>query len=115
VKTYDRDRMVEHATRVANDQELREHARTALDALMAVYAKVQDQGAKKAVADADIASDVMTAASELRETARHVADPQEQGGRGFLKLLLLLAIVAAAVIGIRRVLESDEDEFEYRP
>jgi hypothetical protein len=114
VKTYDRDRVMEHVSRVANDQELRDHARAAIDSIMAVYAKVQADGPKKAVADKDVASDVLAAASELRETARHMAEPQRQRG-SFLKVLLLLAIAAVAVLGARRLLESDEDEFEYRP
>ena len=109
------DKVVDHVTRMAQDQELRDHARNALDSIMAVYAKVQEDGPRKAAADKRLTEELANAATELRETARRVSAPQPERDFGLIKLLLLAALVAAAALGIKRALSSDEDEFEYRP
>jgi len=110
------DRVVEHVNRMAKDDELREHAKAALESVMAVYAKVQADGPRKAATDRRVNEDVITAAQELRETARRAANPEPpKSGPSLMKLLLLVILAAGAVLGARRILGDDEDEFEYRP
>ena len=109
------DKVVDHVSRMANDQELRQHARNAIDSIMAVYSKVQEDGARKAASDKAVTDDLVTAATEIRETARRVSQPKPDREFGLVRLLLLVALVAAAAFGLRRALSNDEDEFEYKP
>jgi hypothetical protein len=103
-------------TKVANDPELREHAKRALDSAKTVYDKVQSDGARKAAANKSVQDEVVRAASEIRTGASKLVEPKrKRRSRGFLKLLLAAAIAAAAVIGIKRAVSHDEDEFEYTP
>jgi hypothetical protein len=101
--------------RVANDPELREHAKRALDSARTVYEKVQADGPKKAASDKRVQDEVVKAAAELRTGASKLARPKERRNRRFLKIGLGVAIAAAAAIGLKRAVSSDEDEFEYTP
>jgi hypothetical protein len=99
--------------RIANDKELREHARTALESAKAVYDKVQSDGARKAAADKKTTGEAVRAASELRDAAVRLSDAKKKRGSSFGRLLLGLGIVAGAAYALKRVLGSDEDEFDY--
>jgi hypothetical protein len=111
------DRMAETITpmlsRVQQDEELRAHALTALESAKAVYAKVQSDGARKAATNKSVTDDVMKAATELRMTAERLTGKTKRKSHKLRKLLLGAAIAGAAAIGLRKVLHSDEDEFEY--
>ena len=102
-------------TRVANDPELREHALRALDSARTVYGRVQRDGARNAAMRRDVQEEVLAAVAELRTGAGKLMDPPRQKSHTFLKLVVAGVIAAAAVIGIKQVLSSDEDEFEYTP
>jgi len=103
-------------TKVANDPELREHAKTVFDSARTVYLKVQAEGPRDAVSDKRVHDEVIKASSSLREGARRLSEPpKKHRGRTMLKLMVGAALAAGAVISIRRALGSDEDEFEYQP
>jgi len=103
-------------TKVANDPELREHAKRALESAKNVYEKVQADGARKAAADKRVQDDVVRAAAELRTGAARLSEQQSKHrGKTFVKLLVAIAVGVAAFIGIKNAISSDEDEFEYTP
>lgn len=104
-------------TKVANDPELREHAKTVFDSARTVYLKVQSEGPRDAVSDKRVHDEVIKASSSLREGARRLSEPpkKKRRGRAMMKLVIGAALAAGAVISIRRALGSDEDEFEYQP
>ena len=56
-------------TRVANDEELRAHAKTALDSARTIYSRVQSDGPRKAAGRKDIQGEVAKAAAELKLAA----------------------------------------------
>ena len=100
-------------TRVTQDEELRAHAKTALDSAKAIY--TQDPGRRpaqgghvKAVTD-----EVVKAASELRMTAERLSGKTQRKSRKFRKLLFGALFAGAAAVGLKKVLHRDEDEFEY--
>src|SRR6185503_17002558 len=95
-------------TRVANDEELRAHALTALDSAKTIYAKIQADGPRKAATSRAVTDEVMKAAAEL-------SDKPAKKSHKFGRLLIGGAIAVAAAIGIKKVLSSDEDEFDYEP
>ena len=102
-------------TRVANDPELREHAKRAIESARVVYARVQTEGAKSAAARRDVQDEVVRAAGEIRQGASKVMTPPKRRGRKLVRLAIGVAVAAAAAIGIKKALSSDEDEFEYTP
>jgi hypothetical protein len=104
-------------TKVANDPELREHAKTVLDSARSVYLKVQADGARDAVTDKRVREEVIKASGSIKEGARRLSEPpkRKRRGRAMMKLVLGAALAAGAVISIRRALGGDEDEFEYQP
>jgi hypothetical protein len=102
-------------TRVANDEELRAHAMTALDSAKVIYAKMQADGPRKAATSRAVTDEVMKAAAELRIAAARLSDKPAKKSRKFGRLLIGGAIAVAAAIGIKKVLASNEDEFDYEP
>ena len=55
------------ATRVANDPELREAAKSVLDSAKTVLGKVQKDGARSAAVDKKVQDEVVRAAKEMQE------------------------------------------------
>jgi len=102
-------------TRVANDEELRAHAKTALDSAKTIYAKIQEDGPRKAATSRAVTDEVMKAAGELKAGAARLSDKPAKKSRKLGRLLIGGAIAVAAAIGIKKVLSSDEDEFDYEP
>lgn len=102
-------------TRVANDEELRAHAKTALDSAKTIYAKIQADGPRKAATSRTVTDEVMKAAAELKVAAARLSDKPAKKSHKFGRLLIGGAIAVAAAIGIKKVLSSDEDEFDYEP
>lgn len=100
-------------TRVAQDEELRAHAKTALDSARAVYNKVQSDGPRKAATNKAVTDEVVKAASELRMTAERLTGKSQRKSRKMRTLLFGVIIAAAAAVGLKKVLHRDEDEFEY--
>jgi hypothetical protein len=99
--------------RVQQDEQLRAHAKTALDSARAVYARVQADGPRKAATNKSVTDDVMKAATELRMTAERLTGKTQRKSRKLRKLLFGAVIAGAAAFGLKKVLHSDEDEFEY--
>ena len=102
-------------TKVANDPEVREHALKALDSAKSVYARVQSDGARSAATRKDVQDEVVRAANELKAGAQRLTEPPRKKSRTFLKFIVGLGIAALAVVGIKKAMSSDEDEFEYTP
>jgi hypothetical protein len=102
-------------TRVAQDEELRAHAKTALDSAKTIYAKIQADGARKAATSKTVTDEVVKAAGELRGAAERLQGRTVRRGGKLRKLVIGAAIAAAAAIGIKKLLGSDEDEFDYEP
>jgi hypothetical protein len=103
-------------TRIANDDELRAHAKTALDSARTIYHKIQADGARTAAGRKDVQDEVVKAATELRQTARRLAEQKPRSSRHQLrKLLVGSAVVIGVVAGAKRLLRRDEDEFDYEP
>ncbi len=100
-------------TRVAQDDELRAHAKTALDSAKAVYSKVQSDGPRKAAKNKAVTDDVMKAASELRLTAERLTGKSKRKSHKLRKLILGAVVAGAAAVGLKKVLHRDEDEFDY--
>ena len=100
-------------SRVAKDDELRAHAKTALDSAKAIYTKVQSDGARKAATNKAVTDEVVKAASELRMTAERLTGKSKRKSHKMRKLLFGAIIAAAAAVGLKKVLHRDEDEFEY--
>lgn len=104
-------------TRIANDEELRAHAKTALDSARSIYQKIQADGPRDAAKNKDVQDEVMKAATELRHTARRLADKPTSARKrhGFRKLLIGSALIVGAVAASKKLLHRDEDEFDYEP
>jgi hypothetical protein len=100
-------------TRVAQDEELRAHAKTALDSAKAIYSKVQSDGPRKAATNKAVTDEVVKAASELRMTAERLTGKSKRKSRKLRKLLFGALIAGAAAMGLKKVLGRDEDEFDY--
>jgi hypothetical protein len=111
------DKVAEQLTpivnRVKDDEELRAHAKTALDSAKTIYSKVQSDGARKAATNKAVTDEVVKAASELRMTAERLTGKTQRKSRKMRKLLFGVIIAAAAAVGLKKVLHRDEDEFEY--
>src|SRR6478735_1287289 len=89
------------ATRVANDPELREAAKSVLDSAKTVLGKVQKDGARSAAVDKKVQDEVVRAAKELK--------------KGAAKAAAAGAVAVGAVVVAKKALSKDEDEFEYTP
>jgi hypothetical protein len=100
-------------TRVTQDEELRAHAKTALDSAKAIYTKIQADGPRKAATNKAVTDEVVKAASEIRATAEHLTGKTKRKSRKFRKLLFGALLAGAAAVGLKKVLHRDEDEFEY--
>ena len=112
------DRMAETVTplvtRIANDEELRAHAKTALDSARTIYQRIQADGARTAAGRKDVQDEVVKAAAELRQTARRLAEPRRKR-HTLRKLIVGSAVVITVVAGAKKLLGRDEDEFDYEP
>jgi hypothetical protein len=97
-------------TRVTQDEELRAHAKTALDSAKAIYTKIQADGPRKAATSKTVSDEV---ASEIRMTAERLSGKTQRKSRKFRKLLFGALFAGAAAVGLKKVLHRDEDEFEY--
>jgi hypothetical protein len=102
-------------TRIAADEELRAHAMTALDSARVIYSRIQADGARRAAARRDVQDEVMKAATELRQTARRLAEPPRRKTHKLRNVILASAIVIGAVAAAKQILNRDEDEFDYEP
>jgi hypothetical protein len=100
-------------TRVTQDEELRAHAKTALDSAKAIYSKIQADGPRKAATSKTVSDEVVKAASEIRLTAERLSGKTPRKSRKFRKLVLGALFAGAAAVGLKKVLHRDEDEFEY--
>ena len=101
-------------TRIAQDEELRAHAMTALDSARTIYNKIQSEGARSAATRKDVQDEVVKAAAELKKTANRLAEQPKKTHR-LRKLLIGSAIVVGAVAAAKRLMHRDEDEFDYEP
>ena len=112
------DRMAEVITpmvnRIAEDEELRAHVKTALDSARTVYKKVQEEGARRAATRRDVHDEVLRAADELSQTARRLSAKPPKTHK-LRNALLATALIVGAVAGARKLLGSDGDEFDYEP
>jgi hypothetical protein len=100
-------------TRVTQDDELRAHAKTALDSAKAVYSKVQSDGPRKAATNKAVTDEVVKAASELRLTAERLTGKTKRKSHKLRKLVIGAMLAGAAAVGLKRLLTRDEDEFDY--
>jgi hypothetical protein len=111
------DKVAEQITpivnRVTQDDELRAHAKTALDSAKTIYSKVQSDGARKAATNKDVTDEVVKAATELRLTAERLTGKTKRKSHKLRKLILATMVAGAAAVGLKRILSRDEDEFEY--
>jgi hypothetical protein len=107
------DKLGETIMRIANDDQLREHAMNAYDSAMAAYSRIQDKGSKAAT-DKKVTDDIHKAATELQDAAKRLSHNPRRG-RGLMRLVVLGAVIGAAAYGARRAMSTDEDEFEYTP
>ena len=57
----------------------------------------------------------MRAATELRQTARRLAEPPRRKTHKLRNMILASAIVIGAVAAAKQILNRDEDEFDYEP
>ena len=99
--------------RVASDDELRAHAKTALDSAKAIYSKIQADGPRKAATNKAVTDEMLKAASEIRATAERLTAKPRRKSRRLRKLVFGAVIAGAAAVGLKKVLHRDEDEFEY--
>lgn len=105
-------------SRIASDDELRAHAKTALDSARSIYQKIQSDGPRDAARNKDVHDEVMKAANEIRHTARRLAENKPGAAKkrhGFRKLLIGSALVVGAIAASKKLLHRDEDEFDYEP
>jgi hypothetical protein len=100
-------------TRVTQDDELRAHAKTALDSARIIYTKIQTDGPRKAASNKSLTDEVIKAASEIRATAEHLTGKTKRKSHTLRKLLLGALIAGTAAVGLKKVLHRDEDEFDY--
>jgi hypothetical protein len=100
-------------TRVTQDDELRAHAKTALDSAKAIYTKIQADGPRKAATNKSVTDEVVKAASEIRATAEHLTGKTKRKSHKLRKLVLGVLVAGAAAVGLKKVLHRDEDEFDY--
>ena len=75
-------------TRVTQDDELRAHAKTALDSAKAIYTKIQADGPRKAATNKAVTDEVMRAAAEIRATAEHLTGKTKRKSHKLRKLIL---------------------------
>ena len=73
-------------TRVANDEELRAHAKTALDSAKTIYAKIQADGPRKAATSRQVSDEFMKAAGELKVAAARLSEKPTKKSRKFGRL-----------------------------
>jgi len=99
--------------RVTQDDELRAHAKTALDSAKTIYIKVQADGPRKAATNKAVTDEVVKAATELRLTAERLTGKTKRKSHKLRTLIIGAAVAGAAAIGLRKLLNRDEDEFEY--
>jgi hypothetical protein len=102
-------------TRVANDEELRAHAKTALDSARTIYSRVQADGPRKAAGRKDIQAEIAKAASELKLAANKLSAEPKKKTHKFRNFLIGTAIVGGAIVGVKRLMGQDQDEFDYEP
>jgi seryl-tRNA synthetase len=102
-------------TRIAQDEELRAHAKTALDSARTIYNKIQSEGARSAASRKDVQDEVVKAAAELKKTATRLAEPKPKKSHRLRKLLIGSALVVGAVAAAKQLIHRDEDEFDYEP
>ncbi len=102
-------------TRVANDEELRAHAKTALDSARTIYSRVQSDGPRKAAGRKDIHDEVAKAAAELKLAANKLTAKPKKKGHKFRKFLIGTAVVGGAILGAKKLMGKDQDEFDYEP
>lgn len=102
-------------TRVANDEELRAHALTALDSARTIYSRIQSEGARKAAGRKDIHNEIARAAAELRLAAGKLQEPPKKKKHRLRKILIGGAIVGGAFLGAKKLMGRDSDEFDYEP
>jgi len=111
------DKVAEQLTpivnRVKDDDELRAHAKTALDSAKTIYSKVQSDGARKAATNKQVTDEVVKAATELRLTAERLTGKTKRKSHKLRKLMIGAVVAGAAAIGLKKILSRDEDEFEY--
>jgi hypothetical protein len=100
-------------TRVTQDDELRAHAKTALDSAKAIYTRVQADGPRKAATNKAVTDEVVKAAAEIRATAEHLTGKTKRKSHKLRNLILGAMIAGAAAVGLKKVLSRDEDEFDY--
>src|SRR6476469_2102394 len=102
-------------TRGANDEELRAHAKTALDSAKTIYARIQADEPRKAATSRAVSDEFMRAAGELKVAAGRRSEKPTKKSRRCGRILIGGASAVAAASGIKKVLSSDEDEFDYEP
>lgn len=105
------------ATRVANDPELREAAKSVLDSAKTVLGKVQKDGARSAAVDKKVQDEVIRAAKELQKGVAKMtaAPPKASKKKKAAKAAAAGAVAVGAVVVAKKALSKDEDEFEYTP
>jgi len=104
------------ATQIANDPELREHAKAVLESAKNVLEKVHPDGARSAATDKKVHDQVAKAARELREGATKLqAQRKPSKKRRAAKVAAASAVAVGAAVVAKRALSKDEDEFEYTP
>ena len=80
-----------------------------------IYARIQADGPRKAATSRAVSDEFMRAAGELKVAAAKLSEKPTKKSRKFGRFLIGGAIAVAAAIGIKKVLSSDEDEFDYEP
>jgi hypothetical protein len=109
------------ATQVANDPELREHAKAVLDSAKTILEKVQSDGPRSAATDKKVQDEVVSAAKEIRKGAArlNMQVPGATGGSSKKRKVAKAAAVGAVAVGAavvaKKAMSKDEDEFEYTP
>jgi hypothetical protein len=111
------DKVAEQITpfvnRVKDDDQLRDHAKKTLDSAKTIYIKVQADGPRKAATNKAVTDEVMKAASELRLTAERLTGKTRRKSHKLRTLVIGAVIAGAAAVGLKKILNRDEDEFEY--
>ena len=104
------------ATRVANDPELREAAKSVLDSAKTVHGKVQKDGARSAAVDKKVQDEVIRAAKEIQKgVAKATAQPKSSKKKKAAKAAAAGAVAGGSVVVANKALSKVEDEFEYTP